>query len=399
MIVLNSTMKLQAFTTNAPSTALQFHLHYVDYSSTFAYDNVVPSIGTFNQTETDIVGLVDSGKLRAVKDISIYNASNGSQEVNIVIDVAGVNYPKFKLNVNAGCFLYYNDGKWTESKTAVIGTDLLTLSARSSNPALPGADTLLLYDLPIAGRQIPRFIGSSGLDSAIQPALFGNGIILIAPNTTTTFFSMGTVAPTIVGTLSHPALTANNLRESTRRGQVLSASTAGSASEVRIAYASVWRGNGAGLGGFFFRCRFAFGPIVNTQRLAVGLWSATGATTTTIEPSTLTNCIFVGNDLADSNLQIMYNDASGSCTKVDTGIPKNVLNEIFDITFFCGSNSNQIGWTITKLNDGTTVSGTISDANMPPATTFLAPHAYLNNGGTASAVTLDILRIYIETDQ
>lgn len=33
------------------------------------------------------------------------------------------------------------------------------------------------------------------------------------------------------------------------------------------------------------------------------------------------------------------------------------------------------------------------------AATFLAPHVYMNNGGTAAAVTLDIMRLYIETDQ
>ena len=32
-------------------------------------------------------------------------------------------------------------------------------------------------------------------------------------------------------------------------------------------------------------------------------------------------------------------------------------------------------------------------------TITLAPHVYLNNGGTAAAVTIDLMKLYIETDQ
>lgn len=403
MIVLDSTLKkLQAFTSVAPSSALTFYISYVDIDqSTFAATALSAVDGTFNQTATDILAAPASGKSRQIKSIKIYNASNGTQSVTLAVNNNGTQRIINKVDVATLGVLAYENGEWMESTTAVIGSDLITMSARSSNPSTPGANTLLTYNNPIGGRQMLRMMGASGLDTALQPALFGNGIILLAPYTTTTMFSMGTVAPTIVGTASTPNLTANSLRESTRRTQILSAATGGSASEVRIAYASVWRGNAAGLGGFFFRCRFGIGSSVATQRLMVGLTSSTSATATTIDPSTLTNCIFIGNDAGDSNLQIMTNDASGACSKVDLGgsFPKVELNAIYDVTFFVASNGSSVGYTVTKLTDGTTVSGTISDTNIPPATTFLAPHIYMNNGGTASAVTLDVMRLYIETDQ
>lgn len=109
--------------------------------------------------------------------------------------------------------------------------------------------------------------------------------------------AFGTAASTNVGTMSTPALSSASLRASSRRSSVLSAATANSASEVRIAYASVWRGSSAGLGGFFFRCRFATGSAVATQRLIVGLTSATTAIATTQDPAALTNCVFIGNGL------------------------------------------------------------------------------------------------------
>lgn len=399
MIVLDSTMKLQVYTSSAPSTPLKYHLHYVDYTSTFSYDAIVPQVGTFTETVADTVGLVASGKFRAIKKLSIYNASSGTEIVNIDIDVAGVKYPQFSLTVNTLSFLNYNgDGTFTESKTATIGSDLITLSERVLTPTPPGAGTVLLYNQPIANRFIPRFLGPSGLDSALQPSLFGNGVMMITPNTTTTFNVIGTVQPTNVGTLSTPALTASSLRTSTRRSQLLSAATANSASEVRTAFAPVWRGNGAGLGGFFYRARIGIGSAVATQRLMIGLTSSTAATATTIDPSTLTNCVFFGNDLLDANYQIMVNDGAGACAKVNTGFPKNVVDEIYDVTFFCPPNGTYIGYSVTRLNDNSSFSGTLT-TELPVSTTFLAPHLYLNNGGTASAVTLDIMKLYIETDQ
>lgn len=402
MIILDSTLKkLQAFTAATPSAVLTYYISYVDINqSTLAVSAVSAVDGTFNQSATDILAAPSAGYSRQIKSINIYNPSNGTQIVSIAVNNNGTQRIINKIDVNTFGILAYENGQWTESLTAVIGSDLITLTARSSNPSPPGAGTMLLYDLPAGGRQLPRIIGPSGLDTSLQPALFGNGIILLAPNTTTTMFAMGTVAPTFVGTLSTPALSANTLRESTRRSQLLSAATGGSASEARIAFASVWRGNGAGLGGFFFRARFAYASNVATQRLLVGLTSATTAISVTIDPSTLTNCVFLGNDAGDSNLQIMHNDASGTCTKVDLGgtFVKNELNAIYDITFFAAPNDNDIGYTITKLNTGDTASGTLA-SDLPAAATFLAPHIYLNNGGTASAVTIDIMRLYIETDQ
>lgn len=402
MIILDSTTKkIQASTEVAPSAALTYYISYVDINTTtFAVVGISATDGTFNNVATDVVAAPSAGVSRQVKSITIHNPSNGTHKITIsVISNSNTRIVK-NIDLCSQCSLIYENGQWQESKTAIIGTDVISLSARASSPTA-GVDTLATYNQPIASRQMLRMVGPAGLDTALQPALFGNGIMLLAPNTTSSMFAMGTVAPTIVGTMSTPALTANNLRESTRRSQILSAATAGSASELRIAYASVWRGNGAGLGGFFFRCRFGIGSAVATQRLAVGLWASTGATTITIDPSTLVNAIFIGNDAADTNLQIMRNDGAGACVKIDLGdsFPKVELNAIYDVTFFCAPNSSTIGYQVTKLNDGTTVSGVVNTTELPAAATFLAPHAYLNNGSTAAAVTLDIMRLYIETDQ
>lgn len=275
--------------------------------------------------------------------------------------------------------------------------DVIAMPAQGSNPSVP-AGGLLLWNRPIAGRQMPRWMGPAGLDVAAQPALFGNGVYMVAPGTSTAMNVWGGPALTAVGTVSHPTLAATDARNQMSRANCVSAGTANSAAELRAAFARVWRGDAAGLGGFFARMRFAFSTTTALQRGFFGLTGSTGAIATTQAPSALTSCIGVGWDSADTNLIVMHNDASGACTEVDLGanFPINT-SSVYDLSLFAAPNSDRIGWQVQRLNTGHTASGEAT-TDLPPSTTFLAPHAYMNNGGTAAAVGLDLARLYIETD-
>lgn len=273
--------------------------------------------------------------------------------------------------------------------------------AAAVEPSTPPAGDMVFYSKDVAGRILPKIKGPSGLDTRLQPALDGNGMGWIMPHTTTTFTNQGTPTFTAVGTVSHPTLAAGSLRTSTRRAIVTSAATANSASELRVAFAPVWRGDAAGLGGFFVTMRFGCSSAVAGQRLIVGLTSSASATSTSQNPSSLTNCIFVGNDAADANLQVMHNDGAGSCTKVDLGasfpVPSSANNAMYEAIFFAAPNASTVGYRVTRLDTGDVAAGTLS-TDLPPSTTFLAPHIYVNNNGVASAVILDFYRYYLETD-
>jgi hypothetical protein len=267
------------------------------------------------------------------------------------------------------------------------------------SPSAPGSG-LLFYAQSRAGRRLPAFMGPSGLDTSVQPAMFANGIISIAPSATTAFSVWGGPTFTAVGTVSHPTISATTvLKEGVRRAIVTSAATANSASELRIAATLCYRGDLAGFGGFFQRWRWGRNTAVANQRTAVGLWASTGATATTQSPSALTNCILLGNDSADTNMQIMHNDGAGACTKINLGseFPANSTTAIYDFDLFAAPNSNQVGYRVKNLVSGAEATGTIT-TDLPATTTFLAPHAYANNGGTAAAVVLDFYRYYLETD-
>lgn len=280
----------------------------------------------------------------------------------------------------------------------------LTLDSYSAvtEPSAPSAGDLLLYGKDVAGRQMLKQKGPSGLDTQLQEAIYSNGIEYILPASSTAFSTNGSAAFTAVGTVSHPALAAGSLRASTRRAIVTSAASANSASELRVAATRAWRGDAAGLGGFFAYFRFGCSSAVAGQRLFVGLMSVTTAISTSQDPAALTNVVGIGNAAADANLQILHNDGSGTCTKVDLGasfpVPSSSNNAIYELTLFAKANDTEIGWRVVRLDTGDATSGTITTSDIPTSTTFLAPHLYVNNNAVASAVILDFYRYYLSSD-
>lgn len=285
------------------------------------------------------------------------------------------------------------------SLAGTLETDL-DVNILASEPSTPLAGRLKLYAKAIANRPLLKIMSSTGYDVALQPSFFGNAIRSIFPNTGTTFSVFNWVTPTAVGTVSHPAIAAGGFRVGCRRVIVTSAASANSASELRQAAYDVLRGDVAKAGGFHLSTTFAVETAVANQRLAIGLFSTVGAISTTQSPSALTNCIFVGWDSTDTSLQIMTNDATGTCTKVAlsaTDFPANSTTNVYQFDLFAAPNDTVVGWQVKNLNTDVVTSGIIN-ADLPASNTLLAWHAHMNNGGTASAVVMAILRVYLETD-
>ena len=118
-------------------------------------------------------------------------------------------------------------------------------------------------------------------------------------------------------------------------------------------------------------CQNFHGLIGTTAEIAVG-------TVSLIQVSTLTNCIFVGNDGADANLQVMHNDASGTCTKIDLGanFPANrtagaEMSTMYSIEIYNAVRSTQVKYVVTNLETGAIAQGTIT-TNLPATTQGLA---------------------------
>jgi hypothetical protein len=318
------------------------------------------------------------------------------------------------LTAGTGIDLTYDDaaGSLTvdvdpsEFTAASVATSKLAagpIVLNSATPVTPAADTVALFSRDVAGREIPAFVGPSGLDSILQPGLARNKVGYWTPigNATTVPLAFGIAAPSGTGTATARNVATTRLFTSVKRLGYVSAGTAGSLAGARLAAAQFWLGNAAGLGGFTLIARFGASDAATVAgaRQFVGFSTATGAPTN-VDPSSLANIIGVGHDTGDSNLFIMHNDSSGTATRVALGVnfPANTLSvDLYELALFAAPNGSTVGYRVERLNTGNVATGTIA-TDLPTNTTLLAIQMWRSNNATALAVGLDLVSLYIETD-
>jgi hypothetical protein len=156
-----------------------------------------------------------------------------------------------------------------------------------------------------------------------------------------------------------------------------------------------WRGNAAGLGGFFYHSRFA----VETYRADIQLFIGLSALNANLagEPSVQNNSCGLCKDAADT--QWHYFTRSGTTTtKVTTGV--NVAaGDIFDLMMFCPPNGSDIKFRMVNVMTGVVVLDDVSvTTNLPVNTTFLYTHNQIRSTTGTTAALLAVNRVYLESD-
>lgn len=290
--------------------------------------------------------------------------------------------------------------RWNEDHaiTAEIGIPVLV-----DDPMPPADGTVNLYAKKIGGRSMLIQQGPSGLDTSFQPNLGGNKVALWMPpgNGTTVpgVFGMTTLAATGTAT-ARTVATTNMLTRMTRLGYV-SAATAGSLAGARDAAAKYTLGAGGGLGGFFYRVRFAVSDaaVVSGARMFVGLWSTTTAPTN-VEINTLTNAVGICQLSTSNNLQMYCAGGSANANLVDLGssFPANTLSaDAYELTMFSPPGGGQVYWRVVRLNTGLSAEGSFT-TGLPVSSQLLCLQNWRTNNATALAVGLDLCGMYMETD-
>lgn len=113
--------------------------------------------------------------------------------------------------------------------------------------------------------------------------------------------------------------------------------------------------------------------------------------------------IGMGYDTTDSstgNWQLFRNDGSGTATKVDLGTDaaRNTTHG-YDLIIFCPPGAaTEIFVRIVNLHSGVVVLDTSYTTDLPAANTGMAFKAESNNGAVASAINIEVARVYIESD-
>lgn len=289
-----------------------------------------------------------------------------------------------------------SSARWNEEHAVDVSLDL---PDNTTDPVAPGSG-LKLYSKTRAGRRMPHFIGPSGVDSALQSALFGNRVMLWTPGTGSSFSALGLTPTSAAATVSHPTLSTSSIAESIYRTRHQTSTTVGNAAGLRDSTATIWRGNAAGRGGFFLHHRFCSGTIAGASagQFINGLSSSTAALAA--EPSALTDVLGVGKDIADTNWQFMRRQGSNAVVKTNLGVAYGI-NQAFDLVMFCAPNSSEIFVTVRQHNfDGTftTLLDTSYNTSIPLNNTFLARRHQVRNGASALAMNFEMVRSYVESD-
>lgn len=268
----------------------------------------------------------------------------------------------------------------------------------TTSPAAPSSG-VKLFARKRAGRRRLNWIGPSGLDASVQAGLDVNRVSswrAAGSGTTGTLF--GWPAVTAIGTATAASFSTASFLQSLARLSYISAATAGSSGGVKINVLQYWRGNAAGLGGFYFVARFGFASIPATWRMFCGLY---GSTTNPAngDPSALVNLIGVGKDAADTALQFMHNDGTGTAVKSSSALALPAANEVWEVRIFCPPNGSQIDMSVEKLNAaGVLAEYSHSSTDLPASTQLLLPILWANNGTTAAAIDPQLVSLYVETD-
>lgn len=299
---------------------------------------------------------------------------------------------------NSGSFDGAAQATINESGQMVIGTSGMQLSARNNAAPASASNQLTLYARTKAGRILPQFVDPSGVDSDIQPGLFGNRIMLWYPGSGTALGSFG-LTPVTAATLSHPTPVITTLAESIYRTRFSTSTTAGNASGVRDNVNTLWRGNSAGRGGFFHHVRFASGSIsLAGGQKCVCLSSQTGILAG--EPSALPDVVGMVKDSTDSNWFFARRTGTGTVQRINLGVAV-ANNQVFDMILFSRPNGTELGVRIAQHNfDGTStvLLDTTYNTDLPAQTTLLSRHFEVRNGSTAAADNLDLIQWYSESN-
>lgn len=276
-------------------------------------------------------------------------------------------------------------------------------SAVTTPLSAPSSGELAQFPFTRAGLTRPAFRNADSLFQSLQTAIYGFNNSWWSPTHNSTTVVSNGAGLTTTGTATAAAFNASAFATSLIRLDYLVTVASTSAVAAFRLGTSNWnytRGSAAKIGGFYGVLRWgpATGVSTSTTRAIVGMCGH--GTTTDVEPSTLLNICGMGWDAADTNVQIMHNDGSGTATKIDLGaswpVPTTDRTAVYEIHIYAPPNSANVYYTVLDLTNDLEASGTIT-TNLPATTQAMNPHACISVGGTSSVIGITLYGAYVGT--
>jgi hypothetical protein len=297
------------------------------------------------------------------------------------------------------------DGAWAVPSG---GGSFNPLDLTATGVAAPAAGTVRAFRKDQCGRQMLAFVGPTGMDATVQPFLATNKIARwnAMGNTVTVPINDGFAAAfTALGTGTARLVAATNFITRLRRLGYVSAATAGALCGHYATVAQWTIGTGTGLGGFHYLCRFvpSDATLVAGARMFVGLRNSVAAPAN-IEPSSgQINMIGVAQISTSNNLHIVYGGSAAQAPiDLGAGFPANgASTAAYELQLFASPGNQTVGYKVTRMDTGDMAAGTLSGTagtQLPAASTFLGHTAWRCNNAAALACGLDMVQVYLETD-
>lgn len=225
----------------------------------------------------------------------------------------------------------------------------------------------------------------------------------VAQNNSTTLFLENIGVGTTVGTATAVSVSSGVILNRKIRTRI-AVSTPAANGICSYRSASATHFIGAGL-----RFVFSFGVTDSAYnsgaRQFYGLTASTVALTisSTALVEQLVNVIGIGSDALDTNLQIFYNDGTGTCTKIDLGsnFPANrtaglALGDFYMFELYNPNGSSTVFYRATSLQNSTTIEGSIN-TNIPDITTALTMQACRTSGASSNNCSFDYSQMVISS--
>ena len=243
---------------------------------------------------------------------------------------------------------YNNAGVFGGAANVTIDTDgRLLLPVSTALPTVtaggkPYADTN-------SGLAQLRWLPQLGIDAPLQRKLGYGTIGVVTPSAAGTLFAEGhftgaslQVLPTATGTNNSGKVHSSTSVLSCKTRYVIPTTTsANQTASMRMANtqsSGLIVNDSAYGGGTLLTITIGFPSYSSGQRIFMGYQTSVNPIANNVDISTLTNIFGIGKDVADTTLQWMHNDGSGTATKTSTGITVSTDN-VYIIELFVPSNS------------------------------------------------------------
>ena len=292
------------------------------------------------------------------------------------------------------------------SSQSVTGAKTFTapmvLGGQGTDPASPSDGTKWFDSTMQTGK-----MRVGGRTRDLFADLANSGAFVAKPNAgAATLTCLGAASPTAVGTITAASPATTNKHTMMPRVEYL-VTTAATTAVAGFRYASgilgvTLGGASSDMGGFHFSGIWgpATGVSTTTNRAMFGVQNAATGTPTDVEPSTLLNGAWMGWDAADTNIQMMFNDATATATKVDLGasfpVPTADRTAAYKLELYSPKGTTQtVYWRVTDMVTGAVAQGSQS-SDLPATSMLISPRGWVSVGGTSSVIGLALMSLYLD---